>query len=156
MSGVYGRAWVVKRMNPVVEIIWDRCRRTARGRFVAGFLIGGVFGVSASVSVSHEARTVAIWSSVAALIGGMASLFLESRDRHRSGTPEWQQGVEGTAAEIRKAYTPVPPRLAREAATAHEQKKFTPLVWAGMAVGMLCVLCGVLAFILKIVDLFQP
>jgi hypothetical protein len=143
-------------MNPLVETIWKRCRRTAFGRFIAGFLIGGVSGVSASLSVSHDAVTAAIWSSVAALIGGMASLFLESRDRHRSAVPEWQQRVERTAAEIREAYPQVPPPLAREAATAHEQKKFTPLAWAGMTVGILCALCGILAFILKIVDLFRP
>ena len=142
-------------MNPVVETIWKRCRRTALGRFVAGFLIGGAFGVSASLSISHDAVTVATWSSVAALLGGIASLLLESRDRRRSSSPEWQQRVERTSAEIREVYPQVPPPLVREAATAHEQKKFTPLVWAGMTVGILCALCGVLAFILKIVALFR-
>jgi hypothetical protein len=143
-------------MNPIVETIWKRCRRTALGRFVAGFLIGGVFGVSASLSVSHDAVTVTIGSIVAALIGGIASLFLESRDRRRSATPEWQQRVERTTAEIRDVYPHVPPLLVREAATVHEQRRFTPLVWVGLAVGLFSALCGVLAFILKIVELFRP
>src|SRR6266496_1716702 len=143
-------------MEHRAELIWKRCRSTFRGRFVAGFLIGGVFGVSASLSVSHDAVTVAIWSSVAGLIGGFAALFLESRDRRRSATPDWQQRVEKTAREIREVYPDVPPPLAREVATAHEEKRFTPWVWAGVAAGILCALCGVLAFILNIVDLFRP
>jgi len=143
-------------MEHFAEIIWTRCRRTRLGRFVAGFLIGGVFGVSASLCVSHDPVAVAIWSCVAALISGFAALFLESRDRRRSATPEWQQHVERTTAEIREVFPHVPPPLVREAARAHEEMRFTPWVWAGIVVGVLCALCGVLAFILQIVDLFRP
>lgn len=142
-------------MEHFFEIIWKRCRNTIRGRFIAGLVIGLAFGVPASLSVSHDAVTVAIWSVGAGVIGGFAAIVLESRDRHRSATPEWQQPVEKTAVEIRSLHLQVPPHLAQKAATAHEQARFTPLVWVGISLGILCALCGVLVFIMKIVDLFR-
>ena len=145
----------VSRMDPFLHVIWRRCKGTRRGRFLAGMIVGALFGLPASLSVSHDPTTVGTWSCVAALIGGFAALLLESRDQRRSVTPHWQQRVERTAAQIREDYPDVPPPLAREVAAAHEQQRFTPLVWIGIAVGILCALCGVLAFILKVVALFR-
>jgi ABC-type Mn2+/Zn2+ transport system permease subunit len=119
-------------------------------------LVGALFGLPASLSVSHDAATVTIWSSVAALIGGVASLLLESRDRGRSDSAEWKQRIEMSAQEIHKTHAHLPDALVREAATVREQQRFTPIVWVGIAVGILCALCGVLAFVLKIVALFRP
>lgn len=143
-------------MEHFLQIIWKRCKGTRRGRLFAGMLVGAVFGLPASLSVSHDAATVTIWSGVAALIGGVASLLLESRDRGRSDSPEWKQRIETSAQAIHKTHPHIPDALVSEAATVREQERFTPLVWVGIAVGILCALCGVLAFVLRIVALFRP
>jgi uncharacterized membrane protein HdeD (DUF308 family) len=142
-------------MHYLFEKIWKRFGRTPLGRFVAGFLIGAVAGLSASLSVSHDGITAAISSGATALIGGVAALFLESRDRRRSTTSEWRQRVESTTSEILGVYPEVPPVIAKEAATAAEEKRLTPLAWVGMVVGILCLLCGLLMFIVKVVNLFR-
>ena len=89
------------------------------------------------------------------MIGGFAAMFLEWRDQNRSANPEWRKRIERTSTEIRANYPDVPPLLAKKVAIEHDQNRFTPLVWIGMTVGLLCALCGVLVFILKIIDLFR-
>ena len=142
-------------MEHFAQLIWKRCKQTGWGRFVAGLLIGGVFGLSASVSVSHDATTIITYSVAAAVIGGVASLSLETRDRRREASPEWQHKLNKAEHEIQQTHPELPPVIARRAAVSREQQRFTPLVWVGMAVGIFCALCGLLAFVLKIVRLLR-
>jgi membrane protein YqaA with SNARE-associated domain len=139
----------------MAQFIWRRCRQTTWGRLVARLLIDGVFGLSASVSASHDATTIIICSAAASLIGGIASLFLESRDRRREASPEWQQRINKAEHELQQTHPALPPVVARAAAVSGERQRFTPLVWIGLAVGIFCALCGLLMFVLKIVRLFR-
>ena len=139
----------------IAEIIWNRFRHSTRGRFIAGLLIGGAFGVSASLSISHNPRTLAVSIGVGALAGGIAALWLQARDKRRTNNPQWQQRIEQTAAEVQEVCPEVPPPLTRQVATEHEEQKFTPLVWVGVSVGLLIAACGVLAIIRKIISIFQ-
>jgi hypothetical protein len=142
-------------MEHFTQFIWRRCRQTKWGRLVAGLLIGGVFGLSASLAESHNATVIIVCTAGASLIGAVASLLLESRDRRREATPEWQQRINKAEHAIQQAQPALPPVIARAAAVSRERQRFTPLVWLGLAAGIFCALCGLLMFVLKIVKLFR-
>lgn len=142
-------------MEHFAQFIWKLWKGKSWGWLIAGLLIGGAFGLSASVSLSHDTATIIAYSVAAAFIGGIASLILEFRDRRREASPEWQQKVNKTEHEIQQMNPNVPPVVVRSVAVSKEQQRFTPLVWIGVVVGALSAGCGILAFILKIVSLLR-
>jgi hypothetical protein len=69
----------------IIEGIWKKLSKTRTGRFFAATIIGGLFGLSAGVSQSHDQSTWALAALGGAVIAVVAVGILEALDSGRSG-----------------------------------------------------------------------
>ena len=137
------------------EHIWQRFRGSLGGRLFAAAVIAAPFGAFAAAEVSPTPTAIVLSTIGAALLGVLAVGLLELRDRRRSQTAEWQQRVIHTTAQIRKLYPEIPPEHAPIVAKAVEESRFTPLVWACMALAGFSALCGAAMLITRVIQFFR-
>jgi hypothetical protein len=138
-------------MLEFVRFIWKRCKDRALGRLFAAILIAGTIGFE--TALSHEHR---MSMGVLGLVGGVscaviAWLILEISDRRKEKSPEWRHRVQRTAHRIQQTKPELSPAHVMKAAVRHERNRITPITRIGIAMGLVIVLCGILATILKLV-----
>jgi hypothetical protein len=141
-------------MSVFSEHIWQRFRSSLTGRLFASALIAAPFGVFAAAEVSPTPTAIILSALAASLLGVLAVGLLELRDRRRNQSVEWQQRVARTTEQVRELYPNIPSEHAPKVATAVEESRFTPLVWAGMALGGFSALCGAAMLVVRVIQFF--
>jgi hypothetical protein len=69
----------------IIEHLWKKLSKSRSGRFLAAFLIGGSFGLSAGASQSHEVFVLILATVGGAVIALVAVAILEAIDSERAG-----------------------------------------------------------------------
>ena len=127
--------------------------RTPLGKVLACSLVGALFSLSVVVADDSMRRH---WVAVAvsgAAIGAFAAGLLLLRDRVRRRTRKWKTATASAARELLKSG--LAQDEAEAAAKAEEtasQYSFGFLLWTGMVVGGLIILCGLIMAVVHTVE----
>ncbi|EEF60670.1 hypothetical protein [Pedosphaera parvula] len=110
----------------IIEYLWKKLSKSKFGRFMAASLIGGLFGLSAGASQSHELFTIAMATAGGAVIALIAVAILEALDAGRASTPHQRETQREqlpphlTPPKIDEVKTaPVPPRQSSPIPQSH-------------------------------------
>ncbi len=88
-------------------------------------------------------------------MGMLAVGFLEWRDHRRNRDPDWRRRIAVSAGAIQSRIPGIPAETARQVAQKQEEQRLSPLALAGMALGGLCLVCGVAMLVVRVVGFFS-